>query len=151
MALPIVTTLNRADQPPLVPTLSHLAVVPVPPHNPQTLLLYTAGQVGFPLPTNPPTKFPETFREQAINALNNVAACLALKGATPRDIVKLSWSVVNYKLSMREELVEVLQQFFATTDGSKPHAPASTLVEVKGLALEKFLVEVDAVAAVAAE
>jgi enamine deaminase RidA (YjgF/YER057c/UK114 family) len=113
-------------------------------------LLRTAGQVGTPPSITPTAPIPLSFREQAENAFSNVATCLALGGATPRDITKITIYVVNYELSLRDILVDVIAAFFSTNDGEKPHAPPSTLLGVAALASKEFLIEVEAEAAITA-
>ncbi|KAJ9144214.1 hypothetical protein NKR23_g6082 [Pleurostoma richardsiae] len=150
MSSSIVATVNREDQPPLASTFSALSIVPIPPHKPAVHLLHTAGQVGLPSPSSPSAALPTSFREQAENAFANVAACLALGGATPRDITKITIYVVDYELSMRAVLAEVITAFFSTGGSEKPHAPPSTLLGVAALASKEFLIEVDAEAVVVA-
>ncbi|KAI1609750.1 hypothetical protein EDD37DRAFT_380419 [Exophiala viscosa] len=149
MTLPIVTTLNRSDGPPDAPTLSALSVVPLPPVNPTAYLLQTAGQIGKPPPTTPSTPFPTSFHEQAANAFANVGACLGLKGATPRDITKITIYVVNLNASHREPLIDVIRNFFRI-EGQESHKPPSSLIGVAGLASPDFMIEVEATAVVAA-
>ena len=149
MVPPIVTTKVRTDVPPTVKTLSNLGVVPIPPTNPTVHMLYTSGVVGAPQVTVPPTPFPkDDFRKQAINCFLNVKASLALADGTPRDIVKMTWYVVDYEQSMREVLMGCTSSFFADYEA---HAPPSTLVGVKDLAQPWYKVELDAVAAVGVE
>lgn len=62
-------------------------------------------------------------------------------GATPRDIVKLTYFVVDYDAEKRIH-ARVMEEFLGG------HRPTSTLVEVKGLARKGWLFEVEAVAAV---
>ena len=56
------------------------------------------------------------------------------------DVVKINWYVRD--MSQLAVYREVRNQFF----GAGPY-PASTLVEVKGLALEDLLIEVEAIVA----
>jgi enamine deaminase RidA (YjgF/YER057c/UK114 family) len=144
MAPSIVTTLNRTDVPPDAPTLSHLSIVPFPPLNPTLHFLTVAGQVGI----SPPLPIPTSFRQQAINAFANLRACLALGKATPQDITKINIYVVDLGPEMRDDLREVITNFF-TDENGKQWKPPSTLLGVAGLASTDFLVEVDATAVVA--
>jgi enamine deaminase RidA (YjgF/YER057c/UK114 family) len=146
---PVVTTLDRTDAPPAAPTFSNLSVVAIPPVNPSIYLLQTAGQVGTPPPTTPSSPIPTSFREQAENAFANVAACLALKSATPRDITKITIFVVDLNLSIRGPLIEVIENFFRGEEGGTPHKPPSSLIGVVRLASSEFLIEVEATAVVA--
>lgn len=149
MAPSIVKTTNRADAPPLASTFSHLSIVPMPPVNPSLYFLSVAGQVGSPPPTSPPAPLPTAFHEQATNAFTNVAACLALGGATPQDITKITIYVVGLEPSMRSALIDAINAFFHVDSQDKAHAPPSTLLGVAALASKEFLIEVDATAVVA--
>ncbi|KIW97224.1 uncharacterized protein Z519_02616 [Cladophialophora bantiana CBS 173.52] len=149
----IVSTLNRSDRPPIGP-FSELTIVPIPPVNPTAYLLQTAGQVGAPPSSSPQgTPFPETFREQAVNAFANVANVLALKGATPQDIIKVTIFVCDFDVSKRDIVSEVMLDFLGggvAGEKSEPvHRPASSLVGVAALATPGFLIEVEATAVVA--
>jgi enamine deaminase RidA (YjgF/YER057c/UK114 family) len=116
-----------------------LAIVPIPPNTPSVHVLYTAGSVGSPMPTEPPTLFPkDDFEQQAINCFLNVKASLALRNGTP-------WYIPNYEASYRDILINATRNFFADYDG---HASPSTLVGVKDLALPWYKAELEAVAAV---
>lgn len=150
MAVPVVTTVNRRDKAPLAPTFSDLSIISIPAAKPAVHLLRTAGQVGTPAPATPPAPIPTSFLEQAQNAFANVAACLALGGAVPRDITKITVYVVNYDMTMREELIQVITEFFRPTRDEKPHKPPSTLLGVEALASKEFLIEVEAEAAILA-
>ncbi|OKL57038.1 hypothetical protein UA08_07353 [Talaromyces atroroseus] len=149
MSPPVITTLDRTDAPPATSTFSSLSVTAIPSVNPSVYLLQTAGQVGTPPPTTPPSPIPTSFREQAENAFANVAACLALKSATPRDITKISIFVVDLEPSMRGALIEVIQNFFRGEGDDAPHKPPSSLIGVARLASSEFLIEVEATAVVA--
>ncbi|KAL2827381.1 Endoribonuclease L-PSP/chorismate mutase-like protein [Aspergillus cavernicola] len=144
---PVVTIANRADNTRQSPTLSDISIVHFPPNNPTLAFLHTSGQVGSP-PPNTNNPFPHTFREQASNAFANVAACLAVGGATSRDISKLTIYIVDINMEiMRDDLIEVITAFFNDGEG-QVHKPPSSLIGVAGLADGKFLIEVEAEAVV---
>jgi len=147
----IITTANRSDILPLSPTYSHLSIVAFPPANPTIHFISIAGQVGTPPPTSPPglpAPNPASFHEQAINAFANVAACLAVGGAKPQDITKITIYVVDYEESMKSVLGEVITNFFQIRGQEKQHTPLSMLLGVAALASKDFLIEVDATAVV---
>ncbi|KAB2571078.1 hypothetical protein DBV05_g10242 [Lasiodiplodia theobromae] len=148
MALPVVTTINRTDQSHASRAYSGLSIVSVPPNNPTVRILRTAGQVGTSA-VGSSTSIPASFHEQAKNAFANVAACLYLGGAMPRDITKITIYVVNFELWMREVLVDTITNFSTNDDSQKPHKPPSTLLGVTALASEDFLIEVEAEAMIA--
>lgn len=146
----LIETLNRSDKKPLSTTFCDISAVPIPPDNPILYQLQTAGQVGTPSPTSATQEIPTSFRGQAKNAFDNVAACLAIKGATPQDITKITIYIVNYSPNLREELIDVVASFFEVAGQETRHAPPSSLVGVASLALPEFLIEVEAMAVVKA-
>jgi enamine deaminase RidA (YjgF/YER057c/UK114 family) len=100
--------------------------------------LYIAGQVAFDAEGKVVGK--GDVRAQTEQVFRNLKIALESAGATFADVVKLNWYVKDMSpLGVYRDLRE---QFL----GSGPR-PASTLVEVKGLALEDLLIEIEAVAA----
>ncbi|UAK22909.1 RidA family protein [Sphingomonas nostoxanthinifaciens] len=77
-------------------------------------------------------------------ALANLKAVLAEVGATPADIVRLRTYVVDHS---PDKLGVVLPEIGAFYEGAVP-AP-NTFIGVQALALPDFLVEIEAIAAVA--
>ena len=75
---------------------------------------------------------------QAQQVYKNIAAILAEAGGTFADIVKLTTFITD--IAYRGKVNEVRSQYL------KQDFPASTLVVVKGLAREDYLVEVEAIA-----
>ncbi|KAJ9634725.1 hypothetical protein H2204_006174 [Knufia peltigerae] len=155
----IVSTLNRPGSRQFGP-YSELSVVPIPSVDPTVYLLQTAGQVGGPPPAAAAAAeggpFPTSFREQAVNAFANVAAVLALKGATPRDVTKITIFVPNLDTAKRDLLPGVITDFLLRGgsrtghDEQTVHQPPSSLIGVAALASPEFLIEVEASAVVAA-
>ena len=80
---------------------------------------------------------------QAEQAFENVRRCLAAAGATFDDVVKLTCYVTD--ISYLAEVRAVRDRLFP--GGEKP---ASTAVQVVALALPELLLEIDALAVVAA-
>ena len=70
----------------------------------------------------------------------NIGMILSEAGGTFSDIVKTITFITD--ISFREKVNEIRSQYF------KKDFPASTLVVVKGLAREEFLVEVEAIACI---
>ena len=70
-------------------------------------------------------------------------AALASAGATFNDVVKINWYVKDYK----QENLAVLREV-RTLYVNKDNPPASTLAGVAALALDDYLIEVEAVAAI---
>lgn len=80
----------------------------------------------------------EGMEVQARGAFTKVKKLLEAAGGSLSDVVKMTVYVTD--ISKRPELGKVRAEFFP---GDKP---CSTLVEVKGLALPEYLVEIDATA-----
>ena len=79
------------------------------------------------------------FRAQTQQVFENLKAALASVGADFTSVVKLNMYVVD--ISQLPVLREVRDRYVNTTN-----PPASTLVEVRRLAREEFLLEIEAVA-----
>ena len=79
------------------------------------------------------------FSEQCKKALDGIDAVLREAGATRHNIVKITGFVTDMKSSI-EEFSKLTKEFF-NGDYS-----ASTLIEVKGLAFPKQVVEIEAIA-----
>src|SRR5215831_12555238 len=83
------------------------------------------------------------LRAQITQVMENLKIALAAAGATPDNIIKVNYYVVNLKPDQLPVIREVRNKYF-----SADHPPASTLVGVTALAREEFLIEIEAVAAV---
>jgi enamine deaminase RidA (YjgF/YER057c/UK114 family) len=118
----------------LAPPRGYTHVVDVPAGR----TLYIAGQVAFDAEGKVVGK--GDVRAQTEQVFRNLKIALESAGATFADVVKLNWYVRD--ISQIAVYREVRDQFLE----SGPR-PASTLVEVKGLALEDFLIEIEAIAA----
>jgi enamine deaminase RidA (YjgF/YER057c/UK114 family) len=81
------------------------------------------------------------FAAQARQVYANLRAALEGAGATPRDVVKLTTYVVDYKPELRAQLAEARAGVFGTAE-----LPASTLVGIQALAEPGYLLEVEAIA-----
>ncbi len=99
--------------------------------------LYVAGQLA--LDKDGKLVGAGDFRAQVKQVFENLKARLAEGGATFNDVVKL-----NYYLADASDL----QALRDTRDGyiNTEHPPASTLVVVKRLVAEEYLIEVEAIA-----
>jgi monoamine oxidase len=128
---PIIQTHNPKESYPKV-TYSHVVTVDAP-----AKLIYTAGQVG----RDSTGYIPASYEEQVKLAYQNLGHCLAAVNASPKDIVKLSYYIVNYYPNRRVH-AEITEDFL---DG---HHPGITLIPVQQLAAPEFLFEVEAVAAI---
>src|SRR5262249_21332553 len=81
----------------------------------------------------------QDFRAQTHQVFENLKAALAAVGTDFTHVVKLNMYVVN--ISQLPILREVRDRYVNII-----HPPASTLVEVRRLAREEFLLEIEAVA-----
>jgi len=79
------------------------------------------------------------FRAQTQQVFENLKAALAAVGTNFTSVVKLNIYVVD--ISQIQTLREVRDRYVNTQ-----HPPASTLVEVRRLAREEFLIEIEAIA-----
>jgi enamine deaminase RidA (YjgF/YER057c/UK114 family) len=103
--------------------------------------VYIAGQVALDASRN--LVGPGDFRTQAQQVFRNIQTALAAVGADFSHVVKLNMYILDR--SNLPILREIRDHYVNTAA-----PPASTLVEVKGLAQEEFLVEVEAVASLPA-
>ena len=103
-------------------------------------LLYLAGQVA----NNPDGSVAGTgdWRRQAEKVYQNIGYVLGAAGATPASVVKETTWVLSID-SWRQHGAPVRRALY------KGDYPASTLVEIPGLARGEFLVEIEVIAAVA--
>jgi enamine deaminase RidA (YjgF/YER057c/UK114 family) len=86
-------------------------------------LVYVSGQVS--LDSEGKVVGIGDLRSQTAQAMENLKLALAAAGATPQDVVKLNYYVVNLKPSQLLIIREVRSKYF-----SAEHPPASTLVGV---------------------
>ncbi|MEO7001146.1 MAG: RidA family protein [Ktedonobacterales bacterium] len=99
--------------------------------------VYLAGQIA--LDASGALVGAGDFRAQAQQVFENLKTALAVVGAEFRHVVKL-----NIYLLDRTQLpiLREVRDRYINTDAP----PASTLIEVRGLAREEFLLEIEAVA-----
>ena len=102
-------------------------------------LVYISGQV--PLDSSGELVGAGDFDAQARQVFENLSAALEAVGASWRDVVKLTYFVVD--MSRIASVREIRNEYVDTA-----HPPASTLVEVSGLFRDDVLIEVEAVAVV---
>jgi enamine deaminase RidA (YjgF/YER057c/UK114 family) len=101
--------------------------------------IYVGGQNGV---RSDGTVVGDTLAEQTSQALRNVAAALAAAGATLKDVVR--WNIAMVEGHNPAEGFAA----FRETWGDAGDPPAISVHVVSGLANPRFLVEIDAVAAV---
>lgn len=100
--------------------------------------LYVSGQVGRG----------ETLEQQSISLHNRLKSLLEANGAGVTDIVKLVSYVVDWEVEKADSAFAGLHEIF---DGNRDKMPAHTLVGVKALYSPHALMEVEAIAVVAAD
>ncbi len=81
--------------------------------------------------------------EQARQALRNIQTAVEAAGGTLADVVSVRLYVVNYKPSDARSVGEAFREYFPGDD-----PPASTWIGVSSLAVEDFLIEIEAIAVV---
>jgi enamine deaminase RidA (YjgF/YER057c/UK114 family) len=104
-------------------------------------LVYVSGQV--PLNAKGEVVGKGDFRAQVTQVMDNLNTALAAAGATMKDVVKVTYYVVNLKPEQVPVIREVRSKYF-----SAEHPPAGTLVGVTSLVQEGYMLEIEAVAAV---
>jgi enamine deaminase RidA (YjgF/YER057c/UK114 family) len=102
-------------------------------------LVFVAGQVA--LDPSGALVGPGDYRAQAEQVFRNLESALAAVGAGFRDVVKLTYFVLD--VAHMPEIREVRDRY---VDRASP--PASTAVQVGRLVRPEFLLEVDAVASI---
>jgi enamine deaminase RidA (YjgF/YER057c/UK114 family) len=100
--------------------------------------IYLAGQVG--VDNNKKLVGEGDLAAQTAQAFENLATALATVGATTTDVVKTTIFVVNYKPDDAAVIGEVIGKYFPD------QKPACSLVGVQSLAVDMFLIEVEAIA-----
>ncbi len=84
------------------------------------------------------------IKAQTTQVFENLKVALAAEGAAPKDVVKITIFVVNLKAEDLPAIRGVRDAFFASLE-----PPASTLVGVTALAGPDWIIEVEAIAAIA--
>ena len=103
--------------------------------------IYLAGQVALDASRNLVGQ--GDFRAQAQQVFENIKTALAAVGADFSQVVKLNMYVVDRS---HLPILREVRDRYVNTDAP----PASTLVEVRSLAQEEFLLEIEAIASLPA-
>ncbi|EPJ51552.1 MAG: hypothetical protein OFPI_17080 [Osedax symbiont Rs2] len=103
--------------------------------------VYVGGQIGW---TADQQFVTDDFVEQCLQALQNIEAVLKEAGATPANVVRLTWYVTDKQeyLNSQRELGAAYRSVFGK------HFPAMTMVQVADLIEERAKVEIEATAVV---
>jgi enamine deaminase RidA (YjgF/YER057c/UK114 family) len=83
------------------------------------------------------------FRAQVEHTFENLKAALAAAGATFKDVVKVTYFVVDLKPELVPHVREVRRKYL-----DADHPPASSLVGVAALVVPDWLIEIEAIAVV---
>jgi enamine deaminase RidA (YjgF/YER057c/UK114 family) len=102
-------------------------------------LLFVAGQIGWDAEQR---LVSDDFAEQTRQALENIAAVLAVAGARPEHVARMTWYVTDKRVYLAAQ--RAIGQAYRAVFGD--HYPAMTLVEVADLLEPGALVEIEATA-----
>ncbi|WOK04571.1 RidA family protein [Imperialibacter roseus] len=80
-----------------------------------------------------------SLKHQTDQALLNLKTAVESGGASMSDVMKLTIYVVDYRYEQAEAISSALRTFF-----ENDKLPALSLIGVAGLAMEHFLIEIDA-------
>ena len=103
--------------------------------------IHVAGQIGWDTSGRLAAA---AFVPQARQALLNIVEILAVDGARPEHLVRLTWYVVDRSAYLAA--TSALGEMYRAVIGS--HYPAMSVIEVSGLIEPGALVEIDATAVV---
>lgn len=104
-------------------------------------LVFTAGVVGW----DSEGRFAEGLAAQCAQTFANIVAILAADGASPSDVVKLTWYVTSRDAYLAE--TKTIGSAYRAVFGT--HYPAMAVVQVLALMEAAALVEIEATAVVA--
>lgn len=103
-------------------------------------IVVTAGVVGW----DTEGRFAEGLTAQCAQIFANITAILAEGGATPDDVVRLTWYVVDRKAYVAE--AKAIGAAYRAAFGA--HYPVMAVVQVAGLVEDAALVEIEAMAVI---
>jgi enamine deaminase RidA (YjgF/YER057c/UK114 family) len=104
-------------------------------------IAFVAGQIGW----NAAQQFEtDDFVGQTRQALANVVAVLAVAGARPEHLARMTWYITD-KTEYRSSLREIGRAYREIIG---PHYPAMTLVQVAALLEDRAKVEIEATAVI---
>jgi enamine deaminase RidA (YjgF/YER057c/UK114 family) len=127
--------LNPPELPNWSDSFSQVVVVPTG----STRTIYIAGQVA--VDANQVVVGKDDLGRQVEKALENLAKALKAAAATPADVVRLGIYIKDYRPEQAATIAAALRGMFAVG-----RMPASTWLGVSTLALDGFLIEIEAVA-----
>ncbi len=103
--------------------------------------IYVGGQIGW---TADQVFETDDFVGQCLQAMKNIEAILAEAGATPANVVRLTWYVTDKQeyLAAQKALGEAYRSVFGK------HFPSMTMVQVADLVEDRAKVEIEATAVI---
>ncbi|MCJ8338650.1 MAG: RidA family protein [Pseudomonadales bacterium] len=103
--------------------------------------VYVGGQIGW---TADQEFVTDDFVGQCLQAMQNIEAVLKEAGATPQNVVRLTWYVTDKQeyINSQKELGAAYRSVFGK------HFPAMTMVQVADLIEDRAKVEIEATAVI---
>ena len=106
-------------------------------------MVFVAGQIGW----DAEGRFPEGLAAQLRQTLENTVAVLAEGGASPTDIVRMTWYVTD-RDAYDADLAGIGTAY---RDVIGRHYPAMAVVQVVGLMEREAMIEIETTAVIAAD
>lgn len=111
--------------------------------NQASRLVFTSGIIA----QRPDGSFPESYEEQVQLVYKNLKEVLQNSGASPRDVIKVTFYPVDWSIEEAEKLIGPFLGFITDEYGAT-YRPITTMIPVTKLALPGAKLEIEAVAAV---
>jgi len=106
-------------------------------------LVFTSGIIAQRLDGS----FPESLEDQVKSVYENLKEVLKKSGATPRNVIKVTFYPVDWSLDQGEILIKPFLDFITDEYGTT-YRPITTLIPVTKLAMPEAKLEIEAVAAI---
>lgn len=111
--------------------------------NQASRFIFTSGIIA----QRPDGSFPDSLEEQVKAVYSNLKEVLKKSGATPRDVIKVTWYPVDWSLEQGETLIKSFLDFITDEYGTT-YRPITTLIPVTKLAMPDAKIEIEVVAAI---
>jgi monoamine oxidase len=111
--------------------------------NQASRFVFTSGIIA----QRPDGSFPESYEEQVRLVYNNLKEVLKNSGATPRDVIKVTFYPVDWSIEDAEKLIMPFLGFITDEYGTT-YRPITTVIPVTKLAFPGAKLEIEVVAAV---
>ncbi|OQV06317.1 hypothetical protein CLAIMM_10901 [Cladophialophora immunda] len=106
-------------------------------------LIFTSGIIA----QRPDGSFPDSLEEQAETVYKNLQQALEKSCASARDVIKVTFYVVDWSLEQGETFIKQFLNFMTDQDGTT-RRPITTLIPVTKLAIPGAKLEIEVVAAI---